>query len=100
MALDETRAVARLPHLDIEIRHRKAPEEGAEYLSIDLRATPDFRAAASLLDPLRLADPGRLLAAWASLNPWWRLADPFGFWRLAASMAALPGPAARERRAP
>ena len=70
MAVDETRAVARLPHLDIEIRHRKLPEEGAELLSVTLRATPDLGTAAALLDPFRLADPRRLVAAWCSFNPW------------------------------
>jgi hypothetical protein len=48
--MDETKAVARLPNLDIEIRHRRAPEEVAEYLSISLRATPSFRAMADHLD--------------------------------------------------
>ncbi len=48
--MDETKAVARLPNLDIEIRHRRVPEEAAEYLSISLRATPSFRAMADHLD--------------------------------------------------
>jgi len=48
--MDETKAVARLPSLDIEIHHRRAPEEAAEYLSISLRATPSFRAMQDHLD--------------------------------------------------
>lgn len=48
--MNEAKAVARLPTLDIEIRHRRAPEEAAEYLSISLRATPSFRAMADHLD--------------------------------------------------
>jgi len=48
--MDETKAVARLPTLDSEIHHRRAPEEAAEYLSISLRATPSFRAMADHLD--------------------------------------------------
>jgi hypothetical protein len=48
--MDETKAVAHLPALDIEIHHRRAPEEAAEYLSISLRATPSFRAMADHLD--------------------------------------------------
>ena len=48
--MDETKAVARLPNLDIEIRHRRMPEESAEYLSVSLRATPSFRAMADHLD--------------------------------------------------
>jgi hypothetical protein len=72
--MTETRAVARLPQLDIEIHHREAPEEGAEYLSITLRATPDLGAAARLLDPFSL------LSATAAWNPWlaWlRMAGPW-----------------------
>lgn len=64
MPAEETRATAKLPHLDIEIRHRTLPEEGAELLSINLRATPDLDRALSLLDPFRLA------SAWAAFNPW------------------------------
>lgn len=86
MPVDETRAVARLPHLDIEIHHRKAPEEGEELLSITLRATPDLDSAAGLLDPFRLAGPGGLWQMWAAFNPWlaWlQLAQPM--------LARLPG---------
>jgi hypothetical protein len=70
MPLDETRAVARLPHLDVAITHRRMPEENAELLEISLRAVPNFDAAATLLDPFRLTDPARLLATWATFNPW------------------------------
>lgn len=44
--MTETKAVASLPNLDIEIRHRQAPDEAAEYLSISLRATPSLNAMA------------------------------------------------------
>jgi hypothetical protein len=47
--IDETRAVANLPGLDIEIRHRRAPEEDAEVVSITMRATPSFDAFATAL---------------------------------------------------
>ena len=68
--MSETRAVANLPNLNIEIRHREVPEEGAEYLSITMRATPDLATAVSLIDPFQpderrlrslasLAAPGR-----------------------------------------
>ena len=76
--MTETRAVAHLPSLDIEIRHRSAPEEGAEYLAVTLRGTPNLDVAAGLLDPFRF------MAAAASLNPWlaWmQVADPFRLWR-------------------
>lgn len=83
--MDETRAVANLPHVDIEIRHRRVPEEGAEYLSISLRATPDIDTAVSYFDPFRL------LTAWVGLNPWFawmRLMQPFAPQRLAAPTTA------------
>ncbi len=93
MAMDETRAVARLPHLDIEIRHRKLPEEGAELLAVTLRATPDLDAAAALFNPFRFTDPTALMAAWWRLNPW------FAWLELARPGAARPlaGPARDER---
>jgi hypothetical protein len=62
-AMDETKAVARLPNLDIEIHHRRASQEAAEYLSVSLRATPSFRAIADHLDThaMQLFNP---LAFW------------------------------------
>ena len=86
--MSETRAVANLPNLNIEILHREAPEEGAEYLSITLRGTPDLATATSLLDPFRLLR-GPALDPWQA---WLRLVDPFGLWRLPAAM--LTGPRA------
>ncbi|HEX6014345.1 MAG TPA: hypothetical protein VFY87_21630 [Geminicoccaceae bacterium] len=82
---DETRAVAKLPHVDIEIRRKQAPDGDAEYLAISVRASPDFASAAAFFDPFRLADPTRLLAAWTAFNPWlaWlRLAGPLALPRL------------------
>jgi hypothetical protein len=82
---DETRAVAKLPHVDIEIRRKQAPDGNAEYLAISVRASPDFASAAAFFDPFRLADPTRLLATWAAFNPWlaWmRLAGPLALPRL------------------
>ncbi len=85
--MTETRAVAKLPSLDIEILHREAPEEGAEYLSVSLRATPNLAAAANLLDPFRLLSGGAALDPWRA---WLRLVDPFGFWRLPAALLETP----------
>ena len=51
MPPEDTRAVARLPNLEIEIRHRHDPEEGAEVLAVTLKATPSFDAAAAWLSP-------------------------------------------------
>lgn len=78
---DETKAVARLPNLDIEIRHsrpwrdqvqRGAQAEG-EILTITLRATPSFDA---FFGALEAANPALFWmrtfeTAWA---PWLALA--------------------------
>jgi hypothetical protein len=75
--MDDTRAVATLPNLEIEIRHRKDLEERAEYLSVTLKATPDLDAVAMWLDP------ARMMRAWLAFNPWlaaWPMPLP---WRLA-----------------
>jgi hypothetical protein len=47
--MEEIRATARLPHLDVEIAHRRLPDEDAEQLSIHLRASPSFGAMADYL---------------------------------------------------
>lgn len=62
--MDETRATARLPHLDVEIVHRRLPEGDAEQLAISLRASPSFDAFARHLE----AQAG--LWPWLALNPW------------------------------
>ena len=85
--MTETRAVAALPNLKIEVLHREAPEEGAEYLSITLRATPDLPTAAGLLDPFRLLSAGAAFDPWRA---WLRLCDPFGLMRW--SNPLLPAP--------
>jgi hypothetical protein len=82
---DETRAAARLPHVDIEIRRKQAPDGDAEYLAVSVRASPEFAAVAAFFDPFRLADSARLLAAWTAFYPWlaWlRLAGPLTLPRL------------------
>jgi hypothetical protein len=85
--MSETRAVANLPNLNIEVLHREAPGEGAEFLSITLRGTPDLATAMGLLDPFRLLRSDPALDPWQA---WLRLVDPFGLWRLPAAM--LTGP--------
>jgi hypothetical protein len=87
--MTETRAVANLPNLNIEILHREAPQEGAEYLSIILRGTPDLGAALRLLDPFGLLLAGPAAASFDPWRAWLRLADPFGLWHRPAP-AALP----------
>ena len=60
--MDETRAVARLPHLDVEIVHRRLPD--GEQLGISLRATPSAEAFARHLEAQAAVWP------WLALNPW------------------------------
>ena len=64
--MEETRAVARLPGLDIAIDHRVG--EDAEIIAISLRATPGFAAVAAWLDPVTVMRAW--MAPWAALNPW------------------------------
>jgi hypothetical protein len=67
--VDETRATARLPHLDIELLHRRPRDGGAELIAITVRGVPSLEAFARLLET---ANPllwwiRWLEAAWA---PW------------------------------
>jgi hypothetical protein len=86
--MDETRAVAHLPNLDIEILHRQLPDERAEQLLISLRARPSFEAFGRWLDA-----PGSA-AAWLTLGPFlaWQQAA-LALWApwLTAAARALPG---------
>jgi hypothetical protein len=88
--MDETRAVAHLPNLDIEILHRRMPDEGAEQLLVSLRAQPSFEAFARWFDA-----PGPA-SAWLALNPFfaWQQAA-LALWSpwLAAGARMLPGTA-------
>ncbi len=45
--VDATRAIARLPGLDIEIVHRRSPGGDAEQISINLQAVPSFAFGAT-----------------------------------------------------
>ena len=70
---EETKAVARLPNLDVEILHRRPWQGNEELLTITLRATPSFDA---VFDFARTANPmlfwmRAMETAWA---PWLRLA--------------------------
>lgn len=65
---DETRALARLPNLEIDIVHRRARDGGAEEIAIRLRALPSFAALAPLL----------------------AAANPFLFWARAMELAWSP----------
>ena len=85
--MDETRAVAHLPNLDIEIVHRQLPDEDAEQLLISLRARPSFEAFAHWLDA-----PGPA-SAWLALNP-------FLAWQQAALALWAPWLAGASRTLP
>ncbi|HUB97887.1 MAG TPA: hypothetical protein VL993_18325 [Stellaceae bacterium] len=67
--LDETRATAHLPGVDVEIVHRRAEDASAEMITISLRAAPSFEAFGRYLEA---ANP---LIAWARFmelawQPW------------------------------
>ena len=71
---DATTATARLPGLAIEIVHRRAPDGGAEQISINLQALPSFAAFGRFAEGM----------------------NPFAFWAQAMQMAWLPWLAAAE----
>src|SRR5215469_9041403 len=86
-----TRAPARLPGLDIEIIHRRAPAGDAEQISINLQAAPSFEAFGRFLET---ANPFAFWMAAAQLawSPWLEAA------RLMLPVSAAPSlPSARER---
>ena len=83
--MDETRTIARLPRLEVEIRHRRLPDQEAEQLAISVQATPSFEAFAQFLE--RPA-----LWPWLGPQPWLLLAQMVqATWQpwLAASAARL-----------
>lgn len=80
--MDETRAVARLPHLDVEITHRRGADQ-VEQLSIHLRASPSLRGFADYLEARPVFWPWLAFApvvAWQqamqALYAPWLAADP------------------------
>ena len=96
--MDETRAVAHLPNLDIEFLHRRLPDEDAEQLLISLRARPSFEALAPWLEA-----PGPA-AAWLALNPflaWQRAALAlWAPWLAAAPRTLADAPSSETLRGP
>jgi hypothetical protein len=66
---DETRAIARLPNLDIEVLHRRSWQGEDEQISISVRAVPSFEAFG------RFLEAGNPLLFWARMmqiawSPW------------------------------
>lgn len=81
--MDETRAVAELPQLNIEVIHRRARAADADELLISVRAAPSFEAVGDYL---------RGPMVW----PWMMMA-PVLIWQQAMRQALTPWlPAARE----
>ncbi|MEW5728118.1 MAG: hypothetical protein AB1918_09865, partial [Pseudomonadota bacterium] len=62
--MDETRITGELPNLRVEIVRRATEDGGAEMLTLNLTATPDFRSA------LPLAFTAWQGLAQAMLAPW------------------------------
>ena len=86
--MDETKLAADLPNVRMEIVHRAAPDGNGEMITLNLHATPDFRAALPLLSqaaqPLLGAGFASPLALWTQATqalwaPWLALAkaNPF-----------------------
>jgi len=67
--LDETRATAKLPGLDVEIVHRRTEDASAELITISLRAAPSFEAFGRYLETANpfLAWTRMIELAW---QPW------------------------------
>lgn len=74
--MDEMRAVAELPHLNVEITRRRAPADDADELQISVRAAPSFAAVGDYL---------RGPAMWPMLA-----LTPFMLWQQAMSRAFMP----------
>jgi hypothetical protein len=65
---DETRVIARLPSLDIEILHRRPWQGDEEQMVITVRAVPSFEA----------------------FGRFWEAANPFVFWARVMQVAWSP----------
>ncbi len=71
--LDETRAIARLPGLDIEVTHNPSGAGGGERLSVTLQATPLLGGRIDTAAPFALW----MMMAQAAWTPWLQLAAAF-----------------------
>lgn len=81
---ETTRALARLPSLDVELVHDRTEDGTAERLAIRLTGRPDLESAAKLLERDLLPNLLALQPVWAlqmamwrrTMEPWLRL-NPF-----------------------
>lgn len=86
--MEQTAVIANLPNLEIRVVHRDVPEEGAEIIGIQLKATPSFEALANDLAASMAPLPWLLpLQVWMEMvgrtwSPWLALAaQPLGGWQ-------------------
>jgi hypothetical protein len=82
---EETRVTAALPNLDVDMRFSQDLDGGSETVTISLRATPGFEAAAGML-----ANPALGLALLQSnpmMSPW---TAPWTAWTRMATLAWRP----------
>lgn len=91
--MEETTVIASLPNLEIRVVRRELPEEGAEMVGIQIKATPSFDAVADGVRRSLMAP-----SPWP-LSPW---LAPLQFWTTAAERMwrpwlALAGPLAAAR---
>ncbi|MBI2239829.1 MAG: hypothetical protein HYU59_03390 [Magnetospirillum gryphiswaldense] len=70
--MDETTITGNLPNMTIEISHRADPEGGAEMMTIQLRAMPDFQTALPLAGSLL---QGQMLPLMAPMQMWSQAMD-------------------------
>lgn len=80
--MEETAVIANLPNLEIRVVRRDLPEEGAEVIGVQIKATPSFDAAAA--DFRRALTPS-FVAAQFSPSALWSV-GPLQFWAVAAQM--------------
>lgn len=83
--MNETNVTANLPRLDVEIVHRDDPERHMEVMTIEMRASPSFRAVGGYLADSPLCRVALMFAMpwamWAGTveamwRPWLALAAP------------------------
>ena len=80
--MDETKATARLPNLNIEVTHRQSESGDAEYVAVKITAAPSFEAFGAYLDqqgPSLMGGMGMMpFAPWLRMmqlawRPWLKL---------------------------
>lgn len=81
--MEETAVIANLPNLEIRVVRRELPEEGAEVIGVQLKATPSFDAVAA--DFRRALAPAMASSAFLSPQAFWSV-GPLQFWAAAAQM--------------